>query len=266
MLRHYDKIGLLVPDHVDQFTGYRYYSSEQLVRANQIVALRSMGFGLKEIESIQRKVSSEEELQFLLQSNLAIKKQEMETLLMQIRRIEEALHDAGKNEYGLSIAVKTFPARKVVCLREKIRNFSEEGRLWVKLNEECSRQTIKFSALCSAITVQHGRNHNENEIDTEVQLTVESLMEDSRCLKFREVPESKVASITVQGGYSKLADINVYIARWIEQNGYEIAGNVFCIYHRSPKNETDENHFITEVCFPIQVRDVTEGVSTDNPV
>lgn len=30
MLRHYDDIGLLKPAEIDQFTGYRYYSPEQL--------------------------------------------------------------------------------------------------------------------------------------------------------------------------------------------------------------------------------------------
>jgi len=69
MLRHYDRIGLLVPEHVDKFTGYRYYSSGQLVRANQIVALKSMGFGLKEIEALQRNMSRGAEWQTLLQKN-----------------------------------------------------------------------------------------------------------------------------------------------------------------------------------------------------
>ena len=30
VLRHYDKEGLLEPDYVDAFTGYRYYSNEQI--------------------------------------------------------------------------------------------------------------------------------------------------------------------------------------------------------------------------------------------
>ena len=30
VLRHYDKEGLLSPDYVDNFTGYRYYSKEQI--------------------------------------------------------------------------------------------------------------------------------------------------------------------------------------------------------------------------------------------
>ncbi len=29
VLRHYDREGLLVPEYIDKFTGYRYYSAEQ---------------------------------------------------------------------------------------------------------------------------------------------------------------------------------------------------------------------------------------------
>jgi len=52
MLRNYDKIGLLVPQHVDDLNGYRYYDKEQLLQANQIIALKSMGFGLEEMREI----------------------------------------------------------------------------------------------------------------------------------------------------------------------------------------------------------------------
>jgi DNA-binding transcriptional MerR regulator len=254
MLRHYDKIGLLVPEQVDDSSGYRYYNSGQLVRANQIVALKSMGFGLKEIESLQWTSISEEQIQAFLQKKLADRQKEMDTLKMQIRRIEEALHNVGKNEYGMSIVVKTIPAHKVVSIRDKIHHFAEEGRLWEKLNGECGRLGVKFSTLCSAIAIQHGIDHDAHEIDVEVQLTVETMMEDTQYLKFHEVPECEAASITIQGGYSKLGEINVYVAGWIEQNGYEIGGKVFSIYHRSPKNEADENNFITELCFPVRNR------------
>jgi DNA-binding transcriptional MerR regulator len=50
MLRNYDKIGLLVPQHVDELSGYRYYDKLQLLQANRIIALKSMGFGLDEIK------------------------------------------------------------------------------------------------------------------------------------------------------------------------------------------------------------------------
>lgn len=43
MLRHYDDIGLMIPEHVDEFTGYRYYSERQLPIANKIQALKMHG-------------------------------------------------------------------------------------------------------------------------------------------------------------------------------------------------------------------------------
>jgi DNA-binding transcriptional MerR regulator len=47
-LRYYDEIGLLTPDKVDEFTGYRHYSHEQSARLNRILALKDQGFSLKQ--------------------------------------------------------------------------------------------------------------------------------------------------------------------------------------------------------------------------
>lgn len=44
-LRYYDEMGLLVPAQVDGETGYRYYTTDQLFRLNQIMALRHTGSG-----------------------------------------------------------------------------------------------------------------------------------------------------------------------------------------------------------------------------
>ena len=52
MLRHYAETGLLAPEKIDPFTGYRYYSEAQLPIANRITALKDMGFGLSAIGEI----------------------------------------------------------------------------------------------------------------------------------------------------------------------------------------------------------------------
>ena len=44
-LRHYDRIGLVKPFKVDEWTGYRYYSQREIVRLNTIRALRCMDAG-----------------------------------------------------------------------------------------------------------------------------------------------------------------------------------------------------------------------------
>ena len=45
-LRYYDEVGLLKPVEVDRFTGYRYYSADQLPRLNRILALKDLGLSL----------------------------------------------------------------------------------------------------------------------------------------------------------------------------------------------------------------------------
>lgn len=50
-LRHYDEIGLLVPSAVDDETGYRFYSTEQVQTAEAIRALRKLDMPLDEIRS-----------------------------------------------------------------------------------------------------------------------------------------------------------------------------------------------------------------------
>ena len=52
MLRHYDRIGLLPPARVDVYTGYRYYTADQLRRLNRVVALKDLGFTLAEVARI----------------------------------------------------------------------------------------------------------------------------------------------------------------------------------------------------------------------
>lgn len=51
-LRHYDRINLVKPCQTDKWTGYRYYSQQEIVRLNTIRALRCMGLTLSEIKDI----------------------------------------------------------------------------------------------------------------------------------------------------------------------------------------------------------------------
>ena len=50
-LRHYDELGLLVPAAVDDETGYRFYSPDQVDRAEAIRLLRRLDMPLDEIRS-----------------------------------------------------------------------------------------------------------------------------------------------------------------------------------------------------------------------
>ena len=56
MLRHYDQLGLLKPKHTDKFSGYRYYTIDQLGDLNRIIALKELGLSLEQIAQIMNDV------------------------------------------------------------------------------------------------------------------------------------------------------------------------------------------------------------------
>ena len=51
-LRYYDRIGLLTPARVDQWTGYRYYEEEQAVLFVKIKNLQQADFSIEEIKEL----------------------------------------------------------------------------------------------------------------------------------------------------------------------------------------------------------------------
>jgi effector-binding domain-containing protein len=169
--------------------------------------------------------------------------------------MENAINDLGKeNDFALSIVIKRIPSRKVASFRMKIKEFTDEGVLWQTLGEECAKLNVQFSDTDYTIAIQHEINFDENYIDVEVQRNVEKILEDTDKIKFLDVSTCEVASLTFQGCYCKLKDINLYLAKWIIQNDFEIYGPAFNIYYVSPEHERNENKFITEICFPIRKR------------
>lgn len=51
-LRHYDRIGLVKPSKKDEWTGYRYYTENDIVRLNTVRALLLMDLSLSEIKNV----------------------------------------------------------------------------------------------------------------------------------------------------------------------------------------------------------------------
>lgn len=51
-LRHYDRIGLVKPSKKDEWTNYRYYTEQDIVRLNTVRALQLMDLPLQEIKKV----------------------------------------------------------------------------------------------------------------------------------------------------------------------------------------------------------------------
>jgi len=92
-LRHYDRLGLLKPDHLDRFTGYRYYALDQLPRLNRILALKDLGLSLEEITRMVDRQVRPDEIRSILTSQQAALEQEIRQAQKRLARVEARHHD-----------------------------------------------------------------------------------------------------------------------------------------------------------------------------
>lgn len=64
-LRHYDRIGLVSPCRTDEWTGYRYYTEQELARLKIVRALKSLDLPLEEIGRMLASTDLGETVRFL---------------------------------------------------------------------------------------------------------------------------------------------------------------------------------------------------------
>lgn len=62
VLRHYDKEKLLIPVFTDKYSGYRHYTSQQILDFYRITALKNAGFSLQEIKELISSQKTNEEI------------------------------------------------------------------------------------------------------------------------------------------------------------------------------------------------------------
>ncbi len=251
MLRNYDKIGLLVPQQVDDFSGYRYYGREQLLTANRIISLKAMGFGLEEIKEILPLPQSG--IDALLQEKLQSKYRELHKIQEQIRQIQTIMDVKEDVEpYALSVIRKTIAPMWTASLRDVIHSYPEEGILWKRLERLCGESKIKLSPNAPAMAVYHGADEASGLLEVEVLLPLDREYPTADELRISRIPEREAASVVFQGSYSQISLINAVAAEWLEKQHLEIDGPPFMIYHRSPENCTDDRAFVSELCFPVK--------------
>ena len=111
VLRHYDKEGLLCPDYVDHFSGYRYYSADQIGQVHKIELLKSGGLSLKEIKDILKNADDNKFIKGILEHRESVYR-DMLAAIAEVKRMmlekeeknmkaeQEKLSVVEKNELG----------------------------------------------------------------------------------------------------------------------------------------------------------------------
>ena len=254
MLRHYNEIGLLIPESIDEFTGYRYYSVAQLPLANRISALKDMGFSLAAITGILNEYDNPEALKKFLMLKYAEIREQAENVSRQMLLLETSIKRLGKDEcvMNYNVLLKEMPQRYVASLRKVIPSYQDEGILWQQLVKESSPLNMQTSHPKCAIAIFHDEGYKENDVDVEIQAQVEGSYNDTENIVFKTVKPVMVASATYKGSYEQIGAVNEAVANWVKDNNYDFDGAMFNIYHVSPAMDENPDNWVTEVCYPVK--------------
>lgn len=254
MLRHYDEVGLLVPENVDKFTGYRYYNESQLLLANRISSLKDMGFSLSLILEILKTYDDNSTLYKFLMLKKAEMEEETDRLSKQLLLLENALSGISRGENAITYAVtlKEMPLKYVASLRKIIPTHNYSGMLWKQMTEEIESQNVKYVYPCNAISVFHDEGYKENDIDIEIQISVEGSYINTNNVVFKTIAPILIASTTFKGSYDQIPIVNQVVANWIKDNSYELDSGMIMIYHVTPEIDENPDNWVTEICYPVK--------------
>lgn len=257
MLRHYDEIGLLRPATIDPMTGYRYYTEAQLRTATQIRSLREMGLGLTAIAEALCHGDDPALLARLLDEQEVALRARAAEVTHQLRLLDTARTRLRKDGTPMKylVSLKTIPERQVASLRMTLPAYDAEGLAWSVLTEETAPLNLIPDDPCLCCVLYHDDGFKEHDVDVELQKTVRGHYADTAHVRFKREPAVTVASTVHNGSYPGLDDAMRAVADWICQNGYELSGTPFNIYHVSPHETQDASSFVTEICYPVRRRE-----------
>ncbi|PHE99781.1 MerR family transcriptional regulator [Bacillus wiedmannii] len=87
-LRYYHKMGILIPKHVDESTGYRYYSIDQFIHIDIIKSCRELNTSIVELQEIFKECNTDKLLRFL-----QLKREEAEEHIKKMKEVMETIDD-----------------------------------------------------------------------------------------------------------------------------------------------------------------------------
>lgn len=253
-LRHYDEIGLLRPARIDRFTGYRYYTTGQLPRMNQIQSLRQMGFSLTEIIALLDGGAEPETIRALLE----LKRGELAARIREdgqrLRLVENILRKGTLMMENYNVTIKELPEVIVAYLRTVIQSYDDLFHLMPEvLGPEMERLGCKCAEPEYCFNVYHYEEYRDHDIDVSLCQAVTERKEDSDVAKFQTIARvPQAACLLHKGPYRTLRNAYTFAAQWIEQNGYRLAGPPRESYTDGIWNKESEEDWLTELQFPVE--------------
>ncbi|UVI36166.1 MerR family transcriptional regulator [Brevibacterium spongiae] len=251
MLRHYESLGLLIPNSVDRFTGHRSYTVGQLLRLNRIMALNALGISLRKVSELLDAQLSTSALSDMLnlrrhqlraeQTAAAAKLAEVEFRLTLIERTTMDHPDC---------IIKDLPAERVLgralVLGEPPFDTTEIGPLFGEVATTLAEAGTRHGVGVGLYTdTGHG---------TEVTCgyRVDTGQEISN-LHFTELPSAEAATLIHEGSMSHIGASWQHLSEWCLTQGYSLSGPCREVYLETDADAdgSDGSGWVVELQQPI---------------
>ena len=252
-LRYYEQKGLLIPNEVDEWTGYRYYTIEQMQKLNNIRNLQQLGFSLDEIKELY-----EEDTHYpsLRQLNAKIKETNhlLQTLVERRTKLLHWRNSIKEIKTMDKFSIQSLPEIIVASHREVIPSYEAIGEMCCnKIGPEMQRLGCKCPPPGYCFTIEHNDEYSPTNIDIEYCEQVEEMGEDSAIIQFKRLAEvPKAVCMKHYGPYDKFYESYTELFKYLEENGYKIAGRPRCSYIDGIWNQEDPNLWLSIIQIPVE--------------
>jgi DNA-binding transcriptional MerR regulator len=254
-LHHYDAIGLFKPSHVDRFTGYRYYTADQLPRLNRLLALKALGFTLEQIGRLLDERLDAAELRGMLRLRHAELEHERDAADAKLAEVEIRLRQIEQEETmpHIDILTKTVEPLTVAGAREVVPSPQQMRERCMALNDAAcaliERAKLKTDGTSFALYYD-----SEEGIDVEMAYAVEptAAAPANQSARVHTLPAITTAYAVYRGSYDDfgaVGQVHVALQQWLAAHGHTLAGPSREIYLRPPHGP-DAREGVMEIQYP----------------
>ncbi|MFJ8075814.1 MerR family transcriptional regulator [Streptomyces sp. NPDC096176] len=255
MLRHYDAIGLLRPQHTDAFTGYRYYSAVQLDRLNRIVALKDLGFTLQQVQEILEDKVTPEELRGMLKLRQVELEEAMSVAAARLAQVEARLRSI-ESEGRMptqDVVIKTLPAVRIAELSAVAASYAPEhiGPVISPLYDELFTRlkAAGVTPIGPGVAYYEDAPEGDGTILVHAGCTVAAGAADGQNFEIVDLPAvERAATIVHRGPMDTIMPTEQNLARWIDAGGHVSVGYAREVYLECPP---DKQKWVTELQVPL---------------
>ncbi len=250
-LRHYDAIALLPAARVDEDTGYRLYSPDQLRAAGAIARLRAVDVPLEECKEILADPGSAERRLAEHRTRLQGRAAELDGQLALLDSILSGHTDLTQAVPLEKIELRELAAQPVLTIRSRVREDELDHAIGRSINGVAAylRELGEESA---------GPPFNvRGDVDEDDHSQVEIGWPTGRELparfpvESRALPPGPVAWAVFRGPYEELPGAYRAVYEWALEHGHEPAGPPREIYYSDPDATPDPADYVTGIVWPL---------------